>query len=62
MKDKILEKLERDKISINRDIARVIDDVEYSEYDKMEYLKYEGAKTYILNLIDYINNLESKGE
>ena len=64
--DIIIEKLEQDKLSFDREISEVIDYVEYDSIAKIGYdrakIGYDRAKAkrdYCMDLIDY---LKSKGE
>ena len=57
--DIIIEKLEQDKLSSDREISEVIDYVEYDSIAKLGYDRAKAKRDYCMNLIDY---LKSKGE
>ena len=57
--DIIIEKLEQDKLSFDREISEVIDYVEYDSIAKVGYDRAKAKRDYCMDLIDY---LKSKGE
>ena len=57
--DIIIEKLEQDKLSFDREISEVIDYVEYDSIAKIGYDRAKAKRDYCMDLIDYI---KSKGE
>ena len=57
--DIIIEKLEQDKLSFDREISEEIDCVEYDSIAKLSYDRAKAKRDYCMDLIDYI---KSKGE
>ena len=51
--DIIIEKLERDKISFDREISEVIDYVEYDSIAKLSYDKAKAKRDYCMDLIEF---------
>ena len=54
--DIIIEKLERDKISFDREISEVIDYVEYDSIAKLSYDKAKAKRDYCMDLIEYLRS------
>ena len=49
----IIEKLERDKISFDREISEVIDYVEYDSIAKLSYDRAKAKRDYCMDLIEF---------
>ena len=54
--DIIIEKLERDKISFDREISEVIDYVEYDSIAKLSYDRAKAKRDYCMDLIEYLRS------
>lgn len=54
--DIIIEKLERDKISFDREISEVIDYVEYDSISKIQYDRAKAKRDYCMDLIEYLRS------
>ena len=54
--DIIIEKLERDKISFDREISEVIDYVEYDSIAQIGYDRAKAKRDYCMDLIEYLKN------
>ena len=54
--DIIIEKLERDKISFDREISEVIDYVEYDSIAKLGYDRAKAKRDYCMDLIEYLRS------
>lgn len=55
--DIIIEKLERDKLSFDRDIASVIDEVEYDSISKIQYDRAKAKRDYCMDLIEFFKEV-----
>lgn len=55
--DIIIEKLERDKLSFDRDIASVIDEVEYDSISKIQYDRVKAKRDYCMDLIEFFKEV-----
>ena len=55
--DIIIEKLERDKLSFDRDIASVIDEVEYDSISKIQYDRAKAKRDYCMDLIEFFKQV-----
>lgn len=53
----IIEKLERDKLSFDRDIASVIDEVEYDSISKIQYDRAKAKRDYCMDLIEFFKEV-----
>ena len=58
--DIIIEKLERDKISFDREISEVIDYVEYDTIAKLGYDRAKAKWDYCMDLIEFFKELEKR--
>ena len=54
--DIIIEKLERDKISFDREISEVIESVEYDSIAKLGYDRAKAKRDYCMDLIEYLRS------
>lgn len=54
--DIIIEKLEQDKLSFDREISEVIDYVEYDSISKIQYNRAKAKRDYCMDLIDYLRS------
>ena len=52
--DIIIEKLEQDKLSFDREISEVIDYVEYDSIAKLGYDRAKAKRDYCIDLIEYL--------
>lgn len=57
--DIIIEKLERDKLSFDRDIASVIDEVEYDSISKIQYDRAKAKRDYCMDLIEFFKEVRN---
>ena len=55
--DIIIEKLERDKLSFDRDISSVIDEVEYDSVSKIQYDRAKAKRDYCMDLIEFFKEV-----
>lgn len=55
--DIIIEKLETDKLSFERDIASVIDEVEYDSISKIQYNRAKAKRDYCMHLIEFFKEV-----
>lgn len=55
--DIIIEKLERDKLSFDRDIADLIDNVEYDSIAKLGYDRAKAKRDYCMDLIEFFKEV-----
>lgn len=55
--DIIIEKLERDKLGFDRDIASVIDEVEYNIISKIQYGRAKAKRDYCMDLIEFFKEV-----
>lgn len=55
--DIIIEKLERDKLSFERDIASVVDEVEYDSISKIQYDRAKAKRDYCMDLIEFFKEV-----
>lgn len=53
----IIEKLERDKLSFDRDIADLIDNVEYDSISKIQYDRAKAKRDYCMDLIEFFKEI-----
>ena len=58
MYDIIIEKLERDKLSFDRDISSVIDEVEYDSVSKIQYDRAKAKRDYCMDLIEFFKEVK----
>lgn len=56
--DIIIEKLERDKLGFDRDIASVIDEVEYDSISKIQYDRAKAKRDYCMDLIEFFKEVK----
>ena len=56
--DIIIEKLERDKLCFDRDIASVIDEVEYDSISKIQYDRAKAKRDYCMDLIEFFKEVK----
>lgn len=56
--DIIIEKLERDKLSFDRDISSVIDEVEYDSVSKIQYDRAKAKRDYCMDLIEFFKEVK----
>lgn len=54
--DIIIEKLEKDKLSFDREISEVIESVEYDSISKIEYYRAKAKRDYCMDLIEYLRS------
>ena len=64
--DIIIEKLEQDKLSFDREISEVIESVEYDSIAKLGYDRAKAKRDYCMDLIEFCkevwNNLDKEVE
>lgn len=53
----IIEKLERDKLSFDRDISSVIDEAEYDSVSKIQYDRAKAKRDYCMDLIEFFKEV-----
>ena len=58
--DIIIEKLEQDKLSFDREISEVIDYVEYDSIAKLSYDRAKVKRDYCMDLIEFFKELEKR--
>ena len=51
--DIIIEKLEQDKLSFDREILEVIESVEYDSISKIQYDRAKAKRDYCMDLIEF---------
>ena len=56
--DIIIEKLERDKISFDREISEVIESVEYDSISKIQYDRAKAKRDYCMDLIEFFKEVK----
>lgn len=54
--DIIIEKLEKDKLSFDREISEVIESVEYDSISKIQYDRAKAKRDYCMDLIEYLRS------
>ena len=54
--DIIIEKLEQDKLSFDREISEVIESVEYDSISKIQYDRAKAKRDYCMDLIEYLRS------
>ena len=57
--DIIIEKLEQDKLSFDREISEVIDYVEYDSISKIQYDRAKAKTDYRMDLIEFFKEVRS---
>ena len=57
--DIIIEKLEQDKLSFDREISEVIDYVEYDSISKIQYDRAKAKRDYCMDLIEFFKEFRS---
>ena len=57
--DIIIEKLEEDKLSFDREISEVIESVEYDSISKIQYDRAKGKRDYCMDLIEFFKEVRS---
>ena len=57
--DIIIEKLEQDKLSFDREISEVIDYVEYDSISKIQYNRAKAKRDYCMDLIEFFKEARS---
>ena len=57
--DIIIEKLEQDKLSFDREISEVIDYVEYDSIAKLDYDRAKAKRDYCMDLIEFCKEVRS---
>lgn len=55
--DIIIEKLERDKLSFDREIAEQVDYVDFDSVAKLKYDRAKGKRDYCLDLIEFFKEV-----
>ena len=50
----LIEKLEQDKLSFDREISEVIESVEYDSISKIQYDRAKAKRDYCIDLIEYL--------
>lgn len=53
----IIEKLEKDKIAFEREIAEQVDYVEYDNLAKLQYDRAKGKRDYCMDLIEFFKEV-----
>ena len=54
--DIIIEKLEKDKLSFDREISEAIESVEYDSISKIQYDRAKAKRDYCMDLIEYLSS------
>ena len=57
--DIIIEKLEQDKLSFDREISEVIDYVEYDSISKIQYNRAKAKRDYCMDLIEFCKEVRN---
>ena len=57
--DIIIEKLEQDKLSFDREISEVIDFVEYDSIAKLSYDRAKAKRDYCMDLIEFCKEVRN---
>ena len=57
--DIIIEKLEQDKLSFDREISEVIDCVEYNSISKIQYDRAKAKRDYCMDLIEFFKEVRN---
>ena len=57
--DIIIEKLEQDKLSFDREISEVIDCVEYDSVSKIQYDRAKAKRDYCMDLIEFFKEVRN---
>ena len=57
--DIIIEKLEQDKLSFDREISEVIESVEYDSISKIQYDRAKAKRDYCMGLIEFFKEVRS---
>ena len=60
--NELIEKLEQDKLSFDREISEVIDYVEYDSISKIQYDRAKAKRDYCIDLIEYLKTKVSNNE
>lgn len=60
--NELIEKLEQDKLSFDREISEVIESVEYDSISKIQYDRAKAKRDYCMDLIEYLKVKENKYE
>lgn len=55
--DIIIEKLEQDKLSFDREISEVIESVEYDSISKIQYDRAKAKRDYCMDLIEFFKEV-----
>ena len=55
----IIEKLEKDKLSFDREISEVIESVEYDSISKIQYDRAKAKRDYCMDLIEFFKEVRS---
>lgn len=55
--DIIIEKLEKDKLSFDREISEVIESVEYDSISKIQYDRTKAKRDYCMDLIEFFKEV-----
>lgn len=54
--NELIEKLEQDKLSFDREISEVIESVEYDSISKIQYDRAKAKRDYCMDLIEYLRS------
>ena len=57
--NELIEKLEQDKLSFDREISEVIESVEYDSIAKLSYDKAKAKRDYCMDLIEFYKEVRS---
>ena len=57
--DIIIEKLEQDKLSFDREISEIIESVEYDSISKIQYDRVKAKRVYCMELIEFFNEVRN---
>ena len=55
--NELIEKLEQDKLSFDREISEVIDYVEYDSISKIQYDRAKAKRDYCMDLIEFFKEV-----
>ena len=57
--NELIEKLEQDKLSFDREISEVIDYVEYDSISKIQYDRAKAKRDYCMDLIEFCKEVRN---
>lgn len=57
--NELIEKLEQDKLSFDREISEVIDYVEYDSISKIQYDRAKAKRDYCMDLIEFFKEVRN---